>query len=114
MVKKNDANNTKTKNVAQDNSEINDITIKNQFAANLSTLMEQKDITGKQLHEATGYSEATISGMKNGNKPPTLGFLLSVFPLMTFFPRILLLPITIPFLQHQNSRKKNAKHMTDL
>ena len=78
MVKKNVVNNSKPRNDAQENSEINDIAVNNQFTANLSTLMEQKHITGKQLHEATGYSEATISGMKNGNKPPTLGFLLEL------------------------------------
>lgn len=78
MVKKNAVNNSKPKSDAQENAEINDIAVKKQFAANLSTLMEQKHITGKQLHEATGYSEATISGMKNGNKSPTLGFLLEL------------------------------------
>ncbi len=78
MARKSELNNTKSKSIAQDNSDINESAVKDQFARNLATLMEQRGITGKQLHEATGYSEATISAMKNGNNPPTLNFLIAL------------------------------------
>lgn len=49
-----------------------------QVAANIESLLEQKEITQKKLSEETGYAESCISDYKKGNKLPPLAFFLEI------------------------------------
>ena len=61
------------------------------FVANLNKLLETQNISAKELHLKTGYSEAAISKYRTGKQTPSLEFLLELkkltSPLMIFFPK---------------------------
>lgn len=77
MVKKATASDKSTKSNQSDEAiTISDIS--NVFTANLETFLKTHDLNGKRLAEEIGYAEATISGIRRGEKSPSLNFLLQL------------------------------------
>lgn len=63
-------------NQAEDTNKVSDIS--DVFTANLETFMKTHGLTGKRLAEELGYSESTISGIRSGEKSPSLNFFLQL------------------------------------